>query len=85
MRKDFAKFLKPHFVDEFGENGRFLNGLSETELRKKLENLNFQVNNDYLKQMKEGNLTDFSPWLNSFKRNPAKDLEIPGKFNLIIK
>jgi DNA-dependent protein kinase catalytic subunit len=84
IRKDFANFLKPLFVEEFGENGKFLNNLSEDELRGKFSILNSKVN-DYVKQMKEGNLADYSPWLKNFKRNLAKDLEIPGKklFNAI--
>ena len=29
----------------------------------------------------EGNLGEFSPWLKAFKRNMAKDLEIPGQYS----
>ena len=77
IRREFANFLKPLFVKEFGENGRLLGELTEAELKKRLESLRERVR-EY--QVKEGNLGDYSPWLRNFKRNPAKDLEIPGKF-----
>lgn len=75
IRLEFARFLKPLFDKELGDNGKLLGSLSEAELKDRLNNINSKVR-DF--PIKEGNLGDYSPWLKNFKRNPAKDLEIPG-------
>jgi len=75
IRREFARFLKPLFKDEFGDNGKLLGTLSESELKERLNKLSARVKEHPLK---DGNLGDYSPWLKNFKRNPAKDLEIPG-------
>lgn len=80
IRREFARFLKPLFNEEFGDNGKNLATLTEAELKERLNNLNAKVR-EY--PMKEGNLVDYSPWLKNFKRNPAKDLEIPGIYFLV--
>lgn len=79
IRKNFAKFLKPVFEQEFGENGKLIASLSEKEIGEKMKRLAEKVNN-YMTTVKEGNLGEYSPWLKSFKRNVAKDLEIPGQY-----
>ena len=67
------------FEKEFGENGKLIPNLCEEDLKKKLKVLSFEVG-EYAKTAKEGNLGEYSPWLKSFKRNLAKDLEIPGQY-----
>lgn len=81
IRREFASFLKPLFIQEFGENGRLLADLTESQLKEHLTRLNGHMSKY---AMKEGNLGEYSPWLKNFKRNPAKDLEIPG-LNILLK
>ena len=80
MKKNFAKFMKPRFVDEFGVECKGLNGLNEAQLREKIDKM-IKAVLEYQKTVREGNLGDYSPWLKSFKRNVAKDLEIPGQYS----
>ncbi len=76
IKKNFSKFIKPLFESEFGENGKLLACLGDSEISTKMKVLIKEVAQYSLK---EGNLGDYSPWLKNFKRNLAKDLEIPGK------
>lgn len=80
IRREFAQFLRPLFKEAFGENGKLLPSLSESELKERLNALSSRVRDFH---MKEGNLGDYSPWLKNFKRNLAKDLEIPGTFSIV--
>lgn len=79
IRKNFSKFLRPHFTQEFGNECKNIHNMSETDLRDKFKWLMGKVN-DYSRSLKDGNLGDYSPWLRNFKRNLAKDLEIPGQY-----
>ena len=79
IRKNFSKHIKSRFTAEFGEHGQHVINFNEEELKQKLTKLNNEVN-EYAKLKKEGNLGEYSPWLKRFKRNIAKDLEIPGQY-----
>jgi DNA-dependent protein kinase catalytic subunit len=81
IRKNFAKFVKPQFEAEFGESGRNITGLSDAQIGERIKKL-VKIAEDYAKSSKDGNLGEYSPWLKNFKRNIAKDLEIPGKTRL---
>ncbi len=77
IRKNFSKFLKPHFETEFGEQGKNITSLNDAQIVEKVKVIGKLVQ-DYAQTSKEGNLGEYSPWLRNFKRNIAKDLEIPG-------
>ena len=68
MKKNFAKFLKPHFVAEFGQNGKLIVSLSDVEIGEKLKTLKTHVS-EYTQKTKEGGLGEYSPWLKNYKRN----------------
>lgn len=76
IRRDFAQCLLPLFNQAFGNNGQLLATISETEFREKLNQMNKRIQQEC--PIRDGNLVDHSPWLSNFKRNLAKDLEIPG-------
>ena len=80
MRKNFSKSIKTQFASEFGKQGEKVTTLTDDELKKKFATLSKQVA-DYAKIKRDGNLGEYSPWLKRFKRNLAKDLEIPGQYN----
>ncbi len=77
IRKNFARFLKPHFEAEFGEQGKNIASLTDAQIAEKVKIIAKHLH-DYAQTSKEGNLGEYSPWLKNFKRNIAKDLEIPG-------
>ncbi len=79
VRKTFAENIKTHFDEQFGVDGSSILHLSEESLREKFKKLD-SVIEAVNKNIKEGNLGDYSPWLKEFKRNLAKDLEIPGQY-----
>ena len=80
IRKTFAKYLKPRFEAEFGENGQLIGSLAESAIKEKMKKIRMEVN-EFSKNIKDGNMGEYSPWLKTFKRNLAKDLEIPGQYN----
>jgi len=75
IRKSFSKELNKHFNEEFGENAQLLAGLNEATIKEKIRKIKSKMDSF---RSEEGNLGQFSPWLVAFKRNFAKDLEIPG-------
>lgn len=77
IRKKFSKHMKPKFDAEFGANFQLMSGLSENAVIQKFRKLNSEVD-EYSRTVRDGNLGEYSPWLKSYKRNIAKDLEIPG-------
>jgi len=79
MRKNFSKHIRPNFIAEFGETGEKITSLSDEEIKKKFSVLSREVA-EYAKTKRTGNLGEYSPWLKRFKRNIAKDLEIPGQY-----
>lgn len=79
MKIAFAKHAKAAIVKEFGIDGSELKNCSENEAKEKIKRVLSHVNS-YASQNKTGTLGDYSPWLKNFKRNPAKDLEIPGQY-----
>jgi DNA-dependent protein kinase catalytic subunit len=75
IRKNFSKELKKHFEQEFGKDAHLLRDLTEAGIKEKIRKIKAKTD---LINSEEGNLGQFSPWLVAFKRNSAKDLEIPG-------
>lgn len=80
IRKKFSEEIRPCFISEFGESGERITALSEDEIKQKLKLLTKAVA-EFTKTKREGNLGEYSPWLRRFKRNLAKDLEIPGQYS----
>lgn len=78
FRRTFSDFIKPLFIKEFGVEGRLLGDMPEIEFKRHMETLKKEIKSKF--PILEGNLGDYSPWLKNFKRNPAKDLEIPGQY-----
>ena len=81
IKKQFSKYIKEKFETEFGIDGKNLTSLSETEIRRSVKKLIEKDLSEYTKLYQTGNLGDFSPWLREFKRNLAKEIEIPGQYN----
>lgn len=81
IKKSFAKFMKERFEQEFGPSAKNITNLNEAEIKRINKKLIEKDLMEYSKQFKGGNLGDYSPWLKEFKRNLAKDIEIPGQFN----
>lgn len=81
IKKQFSKYIKEKFETEFGTDGKNLTSLSETEIRRSVKKLIEKDLSEYTKLYQTGNLGDFSPWLREFKRNLAKEIEIPGQYN----
>lgn len=85
VKRHFSKFMKERFEGEFGLNGKSITQLQESEIRQKVKKLLDKDVNEYLNKHNvknsHGNLGDFSPWLKEFKRNLARDIEIPGQYN----
>ena len=75
IRKAYSKELKIHFNEEFGTNAQQLSSLTEAVIKEKMKKINGKVAS---LRSEDGNLGQFSPWLVAFKRNAAKDIEIPG-------
>lgn len=80
IRNEFAKFAKPLFEKQFGSNAKMLSSLAESDIKSKIGQIYGEVTEYYKQKMITGNLGDYSPWLKNFKRNLAKDLEIPGQY-----
>jgi len=79
MRKNFSKLIQSNFIAEFGEHGQNITSQSDEEIKQKFTVLSKKVA-EYAKAKPTGNLGEYSPWLKRFKRNIAKDLEIPGQY-----
>lgn len=75
---EFSNFIKPLFINEFGEEFRLLPQLSELDIKNKIQIISPKVSEFCQKNQMNGNLGDYSMWLKSFKRVITKDIEIPG-------
>jgi DNA-dependent protein kinase catalytic subunit len=80
LRINFARNIKSKFEEEFGKNGSLILNLSEDYIKQKLDKLNKHVDEYSGKHVKDSNIGEYSPWLKMFKRNMAKDIEIPGQY-----
>jgi DNA-dependent protein kinase catalytic subunit len=79
IRVNFAKAFKSIFDENFGSNGNEIKSASESFLKERLARVLTKVH-EYSTKNHDGNLGDYSLWLKHYKRNPAKDLEIPGQY-----
>ena len=79
VRRSFARHLSGRFKELFGEAGENVVQLGEEELKRKFAVLSKEAH-EYARVRREGSLGEYSPWLKRFRRNLAKDLEIPGQY-----
>ncbi|CAF0815340.1 unnamed protein product [Brachionus calyciflorus] len=77
---DSSQLIKPLFMKQFGPDFKLLPQLSELDIKQKIQKICSEVSEYYKQKIVSGNLGDYSPWLKNFKRNLAKDIEIPGQY-----